>query len=55
MSKIGSVKLTTLNHPKDLLGHDAANWIIEAIEEGHEPDNILYEPTLIERDSVKQL
>ncbi|MDT2397251.1 GntR family transcriptional regulator [Enterococcus avium] len=55
LSKIGSVKLTTLNHPKDLLGHDAANWIIEAIEEGHEPDNILYEPTLIERDSVKQL
>ena len=55
LSKLGNVKLTTLNHPKDQMGHDAANWIIEAIEEGHDPENILYEPTLIERDSVKQL
>jgi len=55
LSKIGSVKLTTLNHPKERLGQDSANWIIEAIEEGREPANILYQPTLIERDSVKQL
>ena len=55
LSKIGNVKLTTLNHPKDEMGHDATEWIIEAIEEGRDPDNIVYEPTLIERDSVKQL
>lgn len=55
LSKIGNVKLTTLNHPKEQMGEDSANWIIEAIEEGHEPDNILYEPTLVERDSVRTI
>ncbi|MGM0340529.1 GntR family transcriptional regulator [Enterococcus sp. AZ007] len=54
LSKIGSVKLTTLNHPKEQLGLDSAKWIIEAVEEGREPENILYTPTLIERDSVKE-
>lgn len=55
LSKIGRVKLTTLNHPKEQLGRDAAKWIVEAIETGTEPDNLLYEPELIERESVKQL
>ncbi|MDT2523213.1 GntR family transcriptional regulator [Enterococcus raffinosus] len=55
LSKIGNVKLTTLNHPREQMGQDSANWIIEAIEEGREPENILYEPTLIERDSVTPL
>lgn len=55
LSKVGSVKLTTLNHPKEQLGKDSAEWIVKAIEEGQEQENILYQPTLIERDSVKSL
>lgn len=53
LSKMGSVKLTTLEHPKEKLGQDAANWIISAIETNQVPDSILYEPSLIERDSVQ--
>lgn len=55
LSKVGSVKLTTLNHPKEQLGSDSAEWIVQAIEEGQDPDNILYEPELVERDSIKTL
>ncbi|MBO0410821.1 GntR family transcriptional regulator [Enterococcus hulanensis] len=55
LSKMGSIKLTTLNHPKEQLGSDAADWIVQTIEEGREQENILYEPTLVERDSVKKL
>lgn len=54
LSQLGNKKLTTLTHPKEKLGSDAADWIVKTIEEGNAQPNILYEPVLVERDSVKE-
>lgn len=53
LSKTGIVKLTTLSHPKEKMGIDAANWIIQTIATQKPQDNIIYEPQLVERDSVR--
>lgn len=55
LSRLGSVKLTTLSHPKEEMGKDAANWIVRTIETGVPEENICYKPVLIERDSVKKI
>lgn len=55
VSKVGKVKLTTLEHPKEKMGVDAANWLIQAIETQQEPPSILYEPKLIKRDSTRKI
>lgn len=55
LSRVGSVKLTTLSHPKEEMGKDAANWIVRTIENGVPEENICYTPVLIERDSVKEI
>lgn len=55
LSKIGKVKLTTLEHPKEKMGVDAANWLIKTIETQEEQPNVLYEPKLIKRDSTRKL
>lgn len=52
LSKVGAVKLSTLVHPKERMGNDAANWIIQAVETGKYGESILYEPELVTRDSV---
>jgi GntR family transcriptional regulator of arabinose operon len=52
LSYLQSEGLTTLAHPKEKLGRDAANWMIKTIEEGKEQPNIVYEPVLIERETV---
>lgn len=52
LSQAGEVPLTTISHPKEQLGRDAAHWMIQAIEK--EPgDSIRYEPELIVRMSVQ--
>ncbi|MBC2079689.1 GntR family transcriptional regulator [Listeria booriae] len=55
LSRVGSIKLTTLSHPKEEMGKDAANWIVRTIETGVPEDSICYTPVLIERDSVKEI
>ncbi|MBC1473293.1 GntR family transcriptional regulator [Listeria grandensis] len=55
LSRVGSIKLTTLSHPKEEMGKDAANWIVRTIETGVPEENICYTPVLIERDSVKKI
>lgn len=55
LSRFGNIKLTTLNHPKEVMGKDAANWIIQTIEQGKPSENILYDPELIIRESVKEI
>lgn len=52
LSKVGNVKMTTLRHPKERMGKDAAEWILKTIEKKSEQKSILYEPILVERDSV---
>ncbi len=46
--------MTTLTHPKEKLGQDAARWIVTTIGKGQAQPNILYEPVLVERETVKE-
>ncbi|GAB2025340.1 GntR family transcriptional regulator [Lactovum odontotermitis] len=55
LSRVGGVSLTTTKHPKELMGIAAADWIVKTIENGKPEANILYEPQLIQRNSVKRL
>ncbi|MDR0854169.1 MAG: GntR family transcriptional regulator [Clostridiales Family XIII bacterium] len=48
------VNLTTLTHPQEKLGEDAARWIINKIKNKKADNRLpLYDPELIEGDSVK--
>lgn len=49
------VSLTTLSHPLDKLGEAAANNLIKLITYPGFNATTVFEPTLIERDSVKQV
>ncbi|MBU3100246.1 MULTISPECIES: GntR family transcriptional regulator [Clostridium] len=56
ISKIMEPKLTSMTHPKEKMGRDAAKLIIKLINNGNhfeESDSILYEPELIIRNSTK--
>ena len=55
LSRIGILPLTTVKHPQEQMGIDAAKWIIQAIETGENGKNILYSPTLIERSSIRDI
>ncbi|MNC64063.1 Arabinose metabolism transcriptional repressor [compost metagenome] len=45
-------KLTTLTHPKTLMGEMAAKQLIGMIEEGNKYEDTVFLPELIERGSV---
>ncbi len=50
------VKLTTITHPKETMGRDAAKWIVAAIEGKNKLlDSIRYQPELIRRESVAKI
>ena len=55
LSEMGSTPFTTLEHPKEQLGIDAANWLLKSIQSGKELGDIVYEPQLIDRQSVREL
>lgn len=56
VGNLSDFPLTTVSHPKEKLGKDAANWIYEAITNpDEERSSIIYEPHLIIRDSVVKL
>ncbi|MBU3161004.1 GntR family transcriptional regulator [Clostridium frigoris] len=58
LSEIMDPKLTSITHPKEQMGKDAANLIIKLINNNNEFDNsdsILYEPSLVIRNSTTQL
>lgn len=51
-----TVKLTTIEHPKEELGKAAARWIVNAIEKGDkEQESIIFEPELVVRNSTRKL
>ncbi|ALV22110.1 GntR family transcriptional regulator [Carnobacterium antarcticum] len=55
LSTATDIKLTSINHPKEQLGRDAANWIIQAIEKNSfKQQSIIYEPELIMRSSTSK-
>lgn len=55
LSLLTSPKLSTISHPKEKLGQDAAKWMISALSTNLIPDSILYQPKLILRESVKKI
>ncbi len=58
LSKIMDPKLTTITHPKEQMGKDAANLIIKLVNNNNEfdeSDSILYEPSLVIRNSTASL
>ncbi|WP_321382572.1 GntR family transcriptional regulator [uncultured Enterococcus sp.] len=54
LSTAGEIPLTTISHPKEQLGRDAAAWMIQAINKKIISETILYEPQVIERQSTKR-
>ena len=58
LSKIMDPKLTSITHPKEQMGRDAANLIIKLVNNNNEfdeSDSILYEPSLVIRNSTRSL
>ncbi|HIV74966.1 MAG TPA: GntR family transcriptional regulator [Candidatus Pseudogracilibacillus intestinigallinarum] len=56
MAQNSSVKLTTLTHPQEQMGHDAADWIIKKLQGNPNLKNeYYYEPKLVEGETVKDL
>ncbi len=52
LAAASGTKLTTLTHPKTVMGQAAASRLIAMIERGEGAEDVVYEPELIERDSV---
>lgn len=52
LAAASGTKLTTLTHPKTAMGELAARQLIGMIERGETPGDTVFEPELIERDSV---
>lgn len=50
-----SVKLTSVEHPKEELGRQAAKSIVKAVERGTKIDSYIFAPKLIIRNSTKEL
>jgi len=56
ISQNANIKLTTLTHPQEVMGRDAANWIIEKIRGIKElPYEKYYQPNLIKGETVTKL
>jgi len=50
-----SVKLTTIEHPKEELGRQAAKAIVKAVEKGTKIESIIFGPELIIRNSTREI
>lgn len=50
-----SVKLTSVEHPKEELGRRAAQRIVKAVEKGERIDSFIFDPRLIVRESTKDI
>ena len=56
IAKNANIKLTTLTHPQELMGHDAADWVIKKLQGKKDlPNETYYQPLLIEGETVKEL
>ena len=53
VSRTALPRITTVTHPKDLMGQQAAQYVLDRIEEaGCEPEQFVFQPELICRESV---
>jgi len=56
IAKNANIKLTTLTHPQEQMGRDAADWIIKKLQGKKDlPNQTYYQPVLIEGETVKEL
>lgn len=54
--KNAHVKLTTLTHPQEQMGRDAADWMIKHVQgKKNLPDQTFYEPELVPGETIKAL
>ncbi|KAA9004736.1 GntR family transcriptional regulator [Paenibacillus spiritus] len=55
MAKNAGIKLTTLTHPQEQMGRDAADWIIRKLQGKKDlRSRTYYQPVLIEGETVKE-
>lgn len=53
IAKNANIKLTTLTHPQEDMGRDAADWVIKKLQGKKDlPNNTYYQPVLIEGETV---
>lgn len=53
IAKNANIKLTTLTHPQEQMGRDAADWVIKKLQGKKDlPNNTYYQPVLIEGETV---
>lgn len=53
IAKNANIKLTTLTHPQEAMGRDAADWVIKKLQGKKDlPNNTYYHPVLIEGETV---
>lgn len=56
IAKNANIKLTTLTHPQEQMGRDAADWIIKSLQGKKDlPNQTYYQPTLIAGETVKEI
>ncbi|MDY0393520.1 GntR family transcriptional regulator [Virgibacillus halophilus] len=55
MAKNANIKLTTLTHPQEQMGRDAADWIIKKLQgKKNLPNETYYQPLFVEGETVKK-
>ncbi|UQZ35291.1 GntR family transcriptional regulator [Paenibacillus sp. PK3_47] len=56
IAKNANIKLTTLTHPQEQMGRDAADWIIKKLQGKKDlKDTTYYQPVLVEGETVREL
>ncbi|CAM3211237.1 GntR family transcriptional regulator [Paenibacillus lupini] len=56
IAKNANIKLTTLTHPQEQMGRDAADWIIKNLQGKKDlPTSTYYQPVLIDGETVKEI
>ncbi len=56
MAQNATIALTTLTHPQEQMGRDAADWVIKKLQGKKDlPNETYYQPMLIKGETVKEL
>ncbi|MDA1476177.1 GntR family transcriptional regulator [Bacillus changyiensis] len=56
IAKNANIKLTTLTHPQEQMGRDAADWVIKKLQGKKSlPNETYYQPEIVEGETVKEL
>lgn len=56
IAKNANIQLTTLTHPQEQMGRDAADWVIKTLQGKKDlPNKTYYQPVLVEGETVKAM